>query len=101
MHFAFCGAEFPFLLKRARISIRDLKARYPGTMILVAVEWSGKELVGKKGIEGMLSWPFDAPDGDHHVRLMDEVQAELVGFAADCHRYAVHSAARSFRLFIG
>ena len=62
-------------------------------MILVAVVWSGNELVGKKGIESMGSWPYDAPDGDHHERLMDYVQAELVGFAADCHRYAVHSAA--------
>ena len=92
-HECLWGAELPLLLKRARIAIRDLKRRFPGTMILVAVVWSGNELVGKKGIESMSCWPYDSPDDDHHERLMNHVQAELIGFAADCHRYAVHSAA--------
>ena len=52
------GAELPYLIKCARISIHNLKARYPGTMILVGVVWSGNELVGKHEIEEMQSWPL-------------------------------------------
>ena len=60
---------------------------------MVGVVWSGNELIGKSGIEAQTSWPFDHPDGDHYMELQEKVQDELVGFAADMFRYAVHSAA--------
>ena len=87
------GAELPFLLKRARIAVRNLKRQFPGCMLLVGVVGSGNELIGKKGIEAQTSWPFDHPDGDHYMELQEKVQEELVGFAADMFRYGVHSAA--------
>lgn len=62
-------------------------------MILVAVVWSGDELVGRTGIEDLITWPYTSPEGDKYQRLLDQVQEALIGFSADCHRYGVHSAA--------
>ena len=49
------GAELDFLLKRARIAIRELKQKRKNAMIICVVVWSGNELVGKGGVEDIQS----------------------------------------------
>ena len=61
-HECIWGAELDHLLKPARIAIRSLKAQPWYYDRLVAVVWSGNELVGKDGIED------SSPGRSRHAR---------------------------------